>query len=233
MEEVDRARAEIRAGIERGKAGLPSELQDALDVIAMRFHEKLSLAEIVENLPEKPLRRLFREHLGQTAWEVVRSSRIELAKKLLRKTTLSGLALVNAVGYSSATSFIKAFSKATGKSPTAFRESSRQAEIGLERLGDPDFRRKVAMGTADSDQAMAAVEYLEKMYERRWTSWSGLSYAVARRNETVMAETVWLRIADQPREEQEETLRCQFAFSTTALFEFLLSESDAAGAKDV
>lgn len=72
---------------------------------------------------ERHLTRLFRDELGTTPGALARAERVSTAHTLLRDTALPVSDIAFAAGFSSIRTFNHAFSAATGRTPTAFRDA--------------------------------------------------------------------------------------------------------------
>ena len=72
----------------------------------------------------RQLERLFKRHLGHGIHKQYRSMRLERARQLLRETAFPVLDVAVATGFSSASQFARAYSRAFGESPTRTRLSS-------------------------------------------------------------------------------------------------------------
>lgn len=68
------------------------------------------------------LSRIFKEKTGENFIDFITALRIEKAKALLRQRDVKIRDVAEAVGYSSANSFVRIFKKSTGLTPTEFRE---------------------------------------------------------------------------------------------------------------
>lgn len=94
--------------------------------------QHLGLPPTVEQLArlvgtnEKRLSRAFREELGQTVFEYVRSERLRIAQHLLTRTPLSIAHIAEEIGFSSAANFATAFRERFGVSPSAYRQEREQ-----------------------------------------------------------------------------------------------------------
>ncbi len=76
------------------------------------------------------LKNYFRAVYGQNISEYLKEKRIDQAKKLLAETNLSVLDIANRVGFESQSKFTAMFHAAIGLTPTEFRRSISQREIG-------------------------------------------------------------------------------------------------------
>lgn len=72
-------------------------------------------------ISDRRLVEAFRARLDTTPFEYLRSERMEMAKDLLRTTTLNQTAIAEEIGYSSAANFSTAFREFTGLTPAAYR----------------------------------------------------------------------------------------------------------------
>lgn len=86
---------------------------------------------------EKRLSNAFRQSLGVTVFEYFRGERMAYAQRLLATTSLSIVAIADAVGFSSAANFSTAFREYAGMSPSTYRSSKRGQEPVLQDQDDP------------------------------------------------------------------------------------------------
>jgi AraC-like DNA-binding protein len=98
-------------------------VKSALEADFRRAWDNQSLAQLV-NLSESRLRHLFKDEMGQTPAQYLRSIRMHEAENLLRSTFLSVKEIMNRVGISNESHFVHAFKKAHGLSPTKYRSAS-------------------------------------------------------------------------------------------------------------
>lgn len=106
-------------------ARLDPRMRQALDVIAGRLHEPITLADVAQavNLSESRFAHLFREELGQTPQRFIEQQRIERAQQLLERSSLTIADIAQAVGFQNPFYFTLRFKKATGTSPRAYRHA--------------------------------------------------------------------------------------------------------------
>ena len=85
-----------------------------------------TIAEWAEKvkLPEKRLKRAFKQVHGTGLYSYLRRQRMEKAKDMLREDKPIKV-IISAIGYKNEGNFSKAFRKVTGVSPTAWKESGR------------------------------------------------------------------------------------------------------------
>lgn len=102
-------------------------LRSALDYIAANYPLPISVDDIAAAaaVSRSTLFRLFRTELGAAPSDYLIEYRIEQAKKLLSETDISVTAAARSAGYENNLYFSRAFRKATGMSPTEFRNSKR------------------------------------------------------------------------------------------------------------
>ncbi len=79
------------------------------------------LAEAI-NVSEDYLTRIFRKELGLSPWDYLTRIRINIAKKLLRTTTLTIGEVANQSGFQDQAYFCRVFKKATGMNPGKIRQ---------------------------------------------------------------------------------------------------------------
>lgn len=77
----------------------------------------------VSNTEIHKLNNMFRERYGLPCWQYVISVRIDTARNLLKATDYSISNIANLCGFSDPYYFSRAFKKATGKTPSEFRET--------------------------------------------------------------------------------------------------------------
>lgn len=103
-------------------------LRAALDYIAANYPLPISVEDIAAaaSVSESTLFRLFRTELGTAPSVYLINFRIEQAKKLLSETDISVTAAARSAGYENNLYFSRAFRKATGMTPTEFRNGRHQ-----------------------------------------------------------------------------------------------------------
>jgi AraC-like DNA-binding protein len=99
-------------------------LHGALEHIHLHFAEKLSRAKVarVAGFAPRYFSRLFKKHQGLTFERYLHDLRIERSKKLLETSGLDAVRIAELSGFRSASYFSRAFRRATGRSPTTYRE---------------------------------------------------------------------------------------------------------------
>lgn len=100
---------------------------DVLQVIDRRFSERLSLADVAEDLSRSPssVARAVREATGQSVLELIAERRLDQAHTLLLESDLPVGEIAARVGYPSLGYFHRVFRRATGTTPQRWRQSRR------------------------------------------------------------------------------------------------------------
>ena len=97
--------------------------QKIADYIDRNLGEELTLSALAQKCFYNPsyFSRVFKEHFNMSLTEYVNHRRVELAKTLLLKGELSVEEIAYRVGYSSKTSFYRAFMRVTGATPAEYK----------------------------------------------------------------------------------------------------------------
>jgi LacI family transcriptional regulator len=90
-------------------------------------HEAIGVDDMARaaGMSRRALHQAFRKELGRAPGAELHRTRIELARKLLRKSDQKLETIAEMCGYQSSNSLWVAFKKATGMTPSHFRQSSR------------------------------------------------------------------------------------------------------------
>ncbi|MDF2961605.1 MAG: AraC family transcriptional regulator [Paenibacillus sp.] len=93
-------------------------------VIEQRYPDNVTVSDIAESvfLSSTYVSLLYKQETGETVYEYLTKVRIEKAKELLRDPSFKFYEVCYAVGYSDPSHFSKLFKKATGFTPSAYRE---------------------------------------------------------------------------------------------------------------
>jgi AraC-like DNA-binding protein len=83
------------------------------------------------NMSVSSISHYFRGSTGQTLSDYISKQRIQMAKKLLIDTDSNLKMIVDAVGYSDVSSFIKKFKRLVGATPGEYRRSKTEATAQL------------------------------------------------------------------------------------------------------
>lgn len=100
-------------------------LGEALKYIRENYNRDITLEDVARNVYISPyyLSHLFKEELNITFLEYLTMVRMEEAKKLLKNTSLSIVAIASQVGYDDASYFSKVFKKYVGITPAQYRKN--------------------------------------------------------------------------------------------------------------
>lgn len=98
----------------------------SINYIKEHFTEKISLEQLAEevHLSKYYYMKLFKEHTGMSPYEYLINSRINAAKKLLRRTSDPISKVAYSVGFLDECNFIRKFKMLTGITPLGFRRLS-------------------------------------------------------------------------------------------------------------
>jgi len=100
-------------------------IERALNYIDDRFKDTgLTVSQVARHVHLSPthLGRLFRKHLQSTVWQIIVNKRFERACQLLEQSTFNIRQISVYCGYAHTSTFVTAFQKRYGKSPTAYRQ---------------------------------------------------------------------------------------------------------------
>ena len=95
--------------------------------IQRNYRHPLTLAQVAHHVALSPnyLATLFKRQFGRTIIDFLTEVRVEEAKRLLAETDRKVAEIAYDVGYHSPYYFSRAFKKASGRSPKAYREAAR------------------------------------------------------------------------------------------------------------
>jgi transcriptional regulator GlxA family with amidase domain len=96
----------------------------AVAYFQQHYDQPLSRQDVAEaiGVSERYFSRIFRQELGITPWEYLNRYRIGQAQELLKETSESVTAIALHVGFNDLSHFGRTFRKATGLSPSEYRE---------------------------------------------------------------------------------------------------------------
>lgn len=96
------------------------------DYIRRHYSEDIHLSTIAETFHYSPsyLSRLYKEHTGENLSNEINNVRISAVQKLLTSTTLSVSEIGQRCGFYSNKYFLQIFKKATGQTPSQYRQKS-------------------------------------------------------------------------------------------------------------
>lgn len=119
-----------------------SEAKFVTNAIFTRIHQYLSthfteiesMDQICEelNVSKYYLSHVFKNYMGIPPMQYITTKRISHAKKLLQETDLTASEIGEACGYKDHVLFFKAFKKAEGITPTAFRKQAGAPRMAIE-----------------------------------------------------------------------------------------------------
>jgi AraC family transcriptional regulator len=103
----------------------PARLKQVLDYIEAHFDQQTHLSDLAETASMSPFyfARLFKNSVGVSPHKYVMTRRIERAKELLKRSSMSVLEIGVRVGYLDAKHFRVIFHREAGVSPNKFRAS--------------------------------------------------------------------------------------------------------------
>jgi AraC-like DNA-binding protein/mannose-6-phosphate isomerase-like protein (cupin superfamily) len=108
-----------------------SVVRKAMSLIEQRLNEPLSALQIPRNMSDSSFHQLFRSEVGWTPVEYRARCRVQRAKAMLRESRLTIIEVALELGFASGQYFATAFKKATGVTPSQYRE-----QLEAERLDD-------------------------------------------------------------------------------------------------
>lgn len=113
--------------IKKEKNKYSRHVSDAINFIYENYEETISLNEIAEvlNIHKVYLSRIFKEETGITISKFILKYRMNIAKKLMKTTTLKLYEIAEKVGYKNPQQFFVAFKREEGITPKSFRETYR------------------------------------------------------------------------------------------------------------
>lgn len=100
----------------------------ALAYISQQYHNDISVMDLAKacSLSETHFRVIFKKAIGSSPLQYLTNVRMKMARTLLKSTKLQILNIAQNVGYSSISSFNRAFKSHFGQPPTAFRARDRE-----------------------------------------------------------------------------------------------------------
>jgi DNA-binding response OmpR family regulator len=100
-----------------------------VQILSEPLYPRPSLAEIASQIGthEKKLSKLFKARTGMTVFAYVREQKLLSAKQLLAKTQMPVIDIAEQSGFQNACNFTTAFKERFATTPSAFRQSSKEA----------------------------------------------------------------------------------------------------------
>jgi AraC-like DNA-binding protein len=127
------------------------ELRDLLEANYRELHSPADYAELLHATP-KALGRVVKEHLGKTLTALIRERVLKHAKWELLHTLRPVKEIAREVGFDDELYFSRMFKKATGRSPTEFREYE-TAVRGGRNLSMPSAGASILPSAAEGQNA--------------------------------------------------------------------------------
>ena len=102
---------------------MTNSLKEAIEYINDNLTGRLTLEGIAAKACMTPtyFSSVFKKYNGISPWEYITIKRVEMAIEILKTTGLSKLRVAEMCGFSSSSSFYKAFSAVTGKRPKDYK----------------------------------------------------------------------------------------------------------------
>lgn len=125
LAQIGRVGKGMSAPMQRTQGGLSVRCERLLDeYIRSNIARSISVGDIAKlaGLSERHLIRAFQQNFGSTPHRYVLSKRIELAKEKLQKSKESITEVGLSVGFGQSEHFATAFKRATGMTPSGFRD---------------------------------------------------------------------------------------------------------------
>ena len=99
-------------------------INDCTDYIYQHINERITIQDLADhvNLSCNYLSRLFKQNLGISASDYIRTKKIEKAENLLKYSNFSYIEISNYLAFSSQSHFIQAFEKQTCMTPKKYRD---------------------------------------------------------------------------------------------------------------
>ncbi|MBA5779455.1 helix-turn-helix domain-containing protein [Stappia sp. F7233] len=116
------------ASLVRRQPHADSVVRRAEDWLASHFREERAVAGVVADcrIPERSLKRRFKQATGASLMDYVQNLRIEEAKRLLENDSVSAERIASVVGYGNPAFFRRLFKRCTGLTPGAYRRMFHQ-----------------------------------------------------------------------------------------------------------
>ncbi len=113
--------------VEKSSPSLSTALQDPPSQSSGTQYNPASIKDLAEQMgySRAYLTRKLKEQWGETPGKVLRKSRLDEGARLLRTTNLKVSDIAIQVGFSTSTSFVRAFNRTYGVSPLVYRHSNR------------------------------------------------------------------------------------------------------------
>ncbi|MDO5702603.1 MAG: AraC family transcriptional regulator [Lachnospiraceae bacterium] len=112
------------------------QVADAVDYVYAHILERITVDDMAKDIGASPtyLSRIFKQEMGISISDYVRSRKIEMAKNMLRYTDYSMVEIANKLAFSSQSHFIQQFRSIVGETPKAYRDENYM--IALKKASD-------------------------------------------------------------------------------------------------
>jgi len=106
-------------------------VRKALDLVARRFSEDISLRTVAAEIGLSPGRlcHLVKQHTGRTIVQIIHEVRVRHAQHLLERTSSSCTDIAYDCGFNDQSYFIRQFKRITGTTPARYRRSIRRPRV--------------------------------------------------------------------------------------------------------
>ncbi len=108
----------------RQNAGLSRPMTECMNYIYSHLKERITVKDLAEYTSNSAsyISRLFKEELGVSTSDYIRTAKLEAAKNLLRYSDYSLVDIANYYSFTSQSHFCQLFQKETGLTPKKYRE---------------------------------------------------------------------------------------------------------------
>lgn len=142
-------------------------IQICMNLIQTEYQKPLSLDYLAAEcgVSVSYLSRLFRQSLQMSPIQYLNSHRIEIAQSLLLRGNLRVEDVAHQVGFADHNYFIRAFKKATGLSPTAFRHREYSRIVENQKIQLQVMPLETGLSGVDREEDLEDTEYMEETEE--------------------------------------------------------------------
>jgi len=108
---------------ENGRKGLDVRIQHVIDLIGNNHDKPLSVPDLAQaaELSVSYFSHLFRDHVGVSPAKYLREFRMREAEHLVKTTTLPVCAILESVGATDRSHFVRKFARQYGLAPSQYR----------------------------------------------------------------------------------------------------------------
>lgn len=114
------------------------EINVVLNYIEKNYYKKVTLEEVADYISISPfyLSKLFKKHTGENFIDYLTDLKIKKAKELLEFTDIPVINIAMELSFNEPNYFTRVFRKTAGMTPSAYRESRREAGTAASRIKD-------------------------------------------------------------------------------------------------